>query len=115
MKQYAGTPMKNVSWRFVGGGPGIAGPMSDQRGPHLDDTVGFVMQGYAWLPQLWRRAGGIAVHTRILGQRAVGLRGPQPPPAALCRSSPSTQTSTVNCWSPSAPRWNAQRHPAHGS
>jgi fatty-acid peroxygenase len=36
------------------------------------------MNGYAWLPELWRRAGGgAAVHTRFLGQRAVGLRGPR--------------------------------------
>jgi fatty-acid peroxygenase len=35
------------------------------------------MEGYAWLPQLWRRAGGVAVHTRLLGHRVVGLRGPQ--------------------------------------
>jgi fatty-acid peroxygenase len=49
--------------------------MSKQR---LDDTVGLAMQGYAWLPGLWRRAGTkAAVHTRVMGQRAVALRGPE--------------------------------------
>jgi fatty-acid peroxygenase len=44
--------------------------MSDQRGQHLDDTMGLVMQGYARLPQLWRRAGGVTLHTRVLGRRS---------------------------------------------
>jgi fatty-acid peroxygenase len=44
--------------------------------PRWDDTVGLGLNGYAWLPALFRRAGGTVVHTRVLGQRAVGLRGP---------------------------------------
>ena len=50
--------------------------MPNDRGPHLDDTVGMALNGYAWLPSLWRRAGRAAVHTRVMGQRAVALRGP---------------------------------------
>jgi fatty-acid peroxygenase len=49
-----------------------------QRRSHLDDTVGLALEGYAWLPSLWRRADTDAVvHTRIMGQRAVALRGPE--------------------------------------
>lgn len=52
--------------------------MSKQRAPYLDDTVGLAVQGYAWLPGLRRRAGTEAgSHTRVMGQRAVALRGPQ--------------------------------------
>jgi fatty-acid peroxygenase len=50
--------------------------MSVQRGPQWDDSVGLALNGYAWLPALWRRGGGVAVHTRVMGQRAVALRGP---------------------------------------
>ncbi|GIF17115.1 cytochrome P450 [Actinoplanes teichomyceticus] len=40
--------------------------------------MGLAVQGYAWLPDEWRRAGAwSAVHTRLLGRRAVALRGPQ--------------------------------------
>jgi fatty-acid peroxygenase len=46
------------------------------RGPQWDDTLGLALNGYAWLPALWRRGGGVAVHTRVMGQRAVALRGP---------------------------------------
>jgi len=41
-----------------------------------DDTIGLALDGYAWLPALWRRADGVAVHIRVMGQRAVVLRGP---------------------------------------
>jgi fatty-acid peroxygenase len=52
--------------------------MSKQRSPFLDDTVGLALQGYAWLPGLRRRAGtAAAVHTRVMGQRAVAVRGPE--------------------------------------
>jgi fatty-acid peroxygenase len=52
--------------------------MLEQRGPRLDDTLGLALTGYAWLPALWRRAGtAAAVHTRVMGQPAVGLRGPE--------------------------------------
>ncbi|WP_433261656.1 cytochrome P450 [Micromonospora vinacea] len=50
--------------------------MTDQRGPHLDDTLAAMLNGYAWLPGLLRRGGGYAVQTRVLGQRALALRGP---------------------------------------
>lgn len=33
--------------------------------------------GYAWLPGLRRRTVGPMVHTRVMGQRAVALRGPE--------------------------------------
>jgi fatty-acid peroxygenase len=49
--------------------------MPDDRGLHLDDTIGLALDGYAWLPALWRRGDGVAVHTRVGGQRAVALRG----------------------------------------
>jgi fatty-acid peroxygenase len=48
----------------------------DDHGLRLDDTLGLAVDGYAWLPALWRRADGVAVHTRVMGQRAVALRGP---------------------------------------
>src|SRR3954454_10520889 len=52
--------------------------MSAHRHSVLDDSVGLAVQGYAWLPGLWRRAAGArAVHTRLMGQRATGLRGPE--------------------------------------
>ncbi|WP_231925360.1 cytochrome P450 [Micromonospora purpureochromogenes] len=55
---------------------GIAPLMVEQRGPYLDDTLGLMLNGYAWLPALWRREGGPAVPTRVMGQRALALRGP---------------------------------------
>ncbi|MFC0863961.1 cytochrome P450 [Sphaerimonospora cavernae] len=42
----------------------------------LDNTLPLLLNGYAWLPGLRRRAGSDIVHTRVLGQRAVGLCGP---------------------------------------
>ncbi|KAB1916417.1 cytochrome P450 [Micromonospora sp. AMSO31t] len=50
--------------------------MATQRGPYLDDSLGLMLNGYAWLPGLWRRGGGRAVRTRVMGQPAVALRGP---------------------------------------
>lgn len=49
--------------------------MHDDRGVRLDDTIGLGLAGYAWLPALWRRADGLAVPTRVMGQRAVAVRG----------------------------------------
>src|SRR4051794_37156033 len=47
----------------------------------VDDTLGLALGGYAWLPSLRRRAKGApAVHTRLLGQRAVALSGPDAVP-----------------------------------
>ncbi|RLK23895.1 fatty-acid peroxygenase [Micromonospora sp. M71_S20] len=50
--------------------------MTDRRGPYLDDTLGLMVDGYAWLPALLRRVGGSAAQTRVMGQRALVLRGP---------------------------------------
>ncbi|MFF5219295.1 hypothetical protein [Micromonospora sp. NPDC000442] len=35
-----------------------------------------MLDGYAWLPALLRRVGGSTVQTRVMGQRALVLRGP---------------------------------------
>ncbi|AEV84863.1 cytochrome P450 [Actinoplanes sp. SE50] len=44
----------------------------------LDDSVGLAVQGYGWLPTVWRRAGGgPVVQTRLLGQKVTALRGPE--------------------------------------
>ncbi|GGQ71481.1 cytochrome P450 [Couchioplanes azureus] len=52
--------------------------MSENRRPYLDDSLGLAVQGYSWLPGRWRRAGtASAVQTRLMGRRAVGLRGPE--------------------------------------
>jgi fatty-acid peroxygenase len=47
------------------------------RMPSMDDTVGLATDGYAWLPALRRRAGRQVVRTRVMGQPAVGLCGPE--------------------------------------
>lgn len=46
-------------------------------GPILDSTLPIFLEGYAWLPDRLRRSGGRPVHTRLMGQRAVGLSGPE--------------------------------------
>ncbi len=46
-------------------------------GPLLDSTLPVFLEGYAWLPDRLRRSGGRPVHTRLMGQRAVGLSGPE--------------------------------------
>lgn len=43
----------------------------------LDDTIFLLLDGYGWLPGLLRRSHGPVAHTRLLGRRAVGLRGPE--------------------------------------
>ncbi|MCW6003984.1 cytochrome P450 [Micromonospora sp. CPCC 205371] len=48
------------------------------RGVRLDDTVGLMTAGYAWLPGLWRRGGGRALHTPGGGQPPGALGGPHP-------------------------------------
>jgi fatty-acid peroxygenase len=35
------------------------------------------LNGYAWLPALWRRGNGVAARTRVMGRHAVALRGPE--------------------------------------
>lgn len=42
----------------------------------IDETVPALLTGYAWLPGLRSRSGSGVVHTRLLGQRAVALCGP---------------------------------------
>ncbi|MFC3992362.1 cytochrome P450 [Actinoplanes siamensis] len=45
--------------------------------PLLDDSLGLAAQGYSWFPGRWRRAANPDIlHTRLMGKRAVGLRGP---------------------------------------
>jgi fatty-acid peroxygenase len=46
-------------------------------GPLFDSTLPVLLEGYAWLPDRLRRSGGRPIHTRLLGQRAVGLSGPE--------------------------------------
>lgn len=45
-------------------------------GTLLDQTAPLLLKGYGWLPDLRRATPGEVVHTRVMGQRAVGLRGP---------------------------------------
>jgi fatty-acid peroxygenase len=41
----------------------------------LDQTLAVALKGYAWLPDLRRRAGGGPVRTRVAGRPAVGICG----------------------------------------
>src|SRR5690606_30157338 len=62
--------------RFGSVPPGRAHRMTQRRSPLYDSAPALLARGYAWLPGLRRRAGG-DVTTRLLGKRAVGLRGPE--------------------------------------
>ncbi|WBB81647.1 cytochrome P450 [Micromonospora sp. WMMD882] len=42
----------------------------------LDSTLALAVEGYAWLPNRMRRAGGDVLSTRLAGRRTVALRGP---------------------------------------
>ena len=42
----------------------------------LDQTLAVAINGYAWLPDLRRRADGRPVRTRVMGRRAVAVEGP---------------------------------------
>ncbi|MBL0778481.1 cytochrome P450 [Streptomyces albidoflavus] len=42
-----------------------------------DSTLTLLAQGYAWLPDRFRRTGGAPVRTRLLGKPAVALHGPE--------------------------------------
>ncbi|KAA9377490.1 cytochrome P450 [Microbispora cellulosiformans] len=44
--------------------------------PLFDTTLLLLLEGYSWLPARWREAQGEMIRTRLLGQRAVVLRGP---------------------------------------
>lgn len=43
----------------------------------LDSTMVLALQGYGWLPNMWRRASAEMVRTRLIGRPTVGLRGPE--------------------------------------
>jgi cytochrome P450 len=42
-----------------------------------DGAIPMLAQGYAWLPDRRRAAGGGTVHTRLMGRRALGVEGPE--------------------------------------
>lgn len=42
----------------------------------LDDTANLLVHGYSWLPGLRRSSDSGVAHTRVMGQRAAGLCGP---------------------------------------
>ncbi|MFC0107654.1 hypothetical protein [Kibdelosporangium aridum] len=42
-----------------------------------DQSLQVMVEGYGWMPNLRRRTGRDVVRTRVMGQRAVGLCGPQ--------------------------------------
>jgi fatty-acid peroxygenase len=44
---------------------------------HLDQTLPIALKGYAWLPDLRRRANGRPVPIRVGGRRAVAIGGPE--------------------------------------
>lgn len=48
-----------------------------RRTVHLDNTLALALEGFAWLPNRLRRCGADALRTRVLGQRAVALHGPE--------------------------------------
>ncbi|GAB3896857.1 hypothetical protein GCM10029964_078860 [Kibdelosporangium lantanae] len=43
----------------------------------MDESLSVLREGYGWLPNRRRRTGRDVVRTRVLGQRAVGLCGPE--------------------------------------
>lgn len=51
--------------------------MSAQRAPILDQTALLLVKGYAWLPDLRRKAPGPLARTRLFGRHAVGMCGPE--------------------------------------
>ncbi|MDA2803411.1 cytochrome P450 [Nocardiopsis suaedae] len=51
--------------------------MSAQRAPILDETAFLLAKGYAWLPDLRRRAPGPLARTRLFGRHTVGMCGPE--------------------------------------
>jgi fatty-acid peroxygenase len=57
---------------------GFADPITGTRTSMAepDQTLALAIKGYAWLPDLRRRAGGRPVPLRVMGQRAVGICGP---------------------------------------
>ncbi|MBB4911487.1 cytochrome P450 [Actinophytocola algeriensis] len=55
-----------------------AGHTVRMRGPRgvVDSSLSVLLEGYAWLPARRARSASGVAHTRVLGQRAVGLCGP---------------------------------------
>jgi fatty-acid peroxygenase len=47
------------------------------RRAHWDQSLQVLTEGYSWLPGQRRRIDGDVVHTRVMGQRAVALCGPE--------------------------------------
>lgn len=52
------------------------GSHSTMRWPILDNTIALALEGYGWLPNRRRRTVDGVVQARLMGQRAVGLCGP---------------------------------------
>jgi fatty-acid peroxygenase len=44
--------------------------------PQIDQAPGVAIKGYAWLPDLRRRAHGRPVRVRLTGRWAIGISGP---------------------------------------
>jgi fatty-acid peroxygenase len=49
----------------------------NDRGGRLDNSLAVLIEGYGWMPNRRRRTGRDVVRTRVLGQPAVGLCGPE--------------------------------------
>ncbi|MCU1605375.1 MAG: uncharacterized protein JWP46_1840, partial [Modestobacter sp.] len=65
---------------FPAGRLGKAAPMTRRPRPErfrTDDSIPMLAQGYAWLPDRRRAAGGGTVRTRLMGRRALGVEGPE--------------------------------------
>lgn len=45
--------------------------------PVTEGSVAFLVKGYAWLPDAWRRRRGAVVRSRLLGREVAGIRGPE--------------------------------------
>jgi fatty-acid peroxygenase len=43
----------------------------------MDESLSVLREGYGWMPNRRRRTGKDVIHTRVMGQRAVGLCGPE--------------------------------------
>ncbi|MDH6514964.1 fatty-acid peroxygenase [Streptomyces sp. SAI-135] len=51
--------------------------MNQSRPPIADSSLALLAKGYTWLPDRWRRTGAPLVRTRLMGQHAVALQGPE--------------------------------------
>jgi hypothetical protein len=60
------------------GGRGVGAPLNmPDLMDRLDNTLPLAIRGYAWLPNRLRRRESDVLRTRLLGQPAIALRGPQ--------------------------------------